>query len=530
METQQNDNTYIAITFGPITRVASYAEDTKGLWASSYLFSYIAKNVITPFKGQREFLLPLLNAEMDEPEIIRGAGVYPDRYVFKSEEGDFKKLYESTGDMYKKLAEEISRVIDKNKDKIEAYLKRTIKVYAFEKSFPDNDNIVKTCEKSLDDMECQDIYPQKEPVNYLQMFFEKVNGSFLVEDGFGNVIKPRLFEPIIKYSTIELNNKDYWKGKKTKYRLTSHNLLIEENIVKVERNKVWEPYHKYIAFVKSDGDNMTTTISSLKEHGSSAVSLSKALFEFNKATIPIISHYGGQALFLGGDDLLFFAPVRNGNNTIFSLLSDIEKQFHNILKQELGENIVLPTLSFGVSVSYFKHPMFEAVEKAEELLGLAKSNMNYTPAENKKNRIAWHLRKHNGQVYQSVVFKEFDDLYEKFKNLTNVGIFEASLKKDYLTSFTYWLEQTRFHLEFILSRLSKPDNKDDVLTMLQNYMDNSFDEPVHASMGEYKKKLIDYLIEHTLSRKDATEAIRSLYATLRFVDFLIRDKKDEEDE
>lgn len=529
METKDN-KTYIAITFGPISRVASYAEDTKGIWASSYLFSYIAKHVIKSFNGKRTFLLPTLNKEMDDPGIIQGAGVYPDRYVFESTEGDFKTLCESVKNMYEDLAENISDVIKKDVKDIEAYLKRTIKIYAFQKSFEVED-VVKECEDRLSYMECQDLYPQKEPINYLQLFFEKVKDSFLVDDGFGLAYRDRLFETIIECSAVELNTDSYWTGVRNKsQRFSSKALISESKLTSTENDGIVKPYHKYIVFVKADGDNMTDTINGLKAKGESAMTLSEALFEYNKAAINMISGYGGRALFLGGDDLLFFAPVRNGEKTIFTLLSGIEEKFETILRTKMpDDSIPLPTLSFGVSISYYKHPMFEAYKKAEDLLDLAKSDIDKKGEDNKKNRIAWYLRKHSGQVCQSVVFKDkdFSGLYDRFKVLTTKRIFELTSKEDYLTSFTYWLEQNRFMLEYILDKF--PKDEVPVEKLLSEYFDNSFDESVHDKEGikSYKEDLVKYLVEYKKLRANSSEAISSLYATLRFVGFLISNKDDE---
>ena len=65
--------------------------------------------------------------------------------------------------------------------------------------------------------------------------------------------------------------------------------------------------------------------------------------------------------------------------------------------------------------------------------------------------------------------------------------------------------------------------------MLENYLNNSFDEPVHDNegMNSYKKVLVEYLVEHKKSHGNDADAISSLYATLRFVGFLISDKNDE---
>ena len=43
---------YIAITLGPITRTIEMAESTKELWAASYFFSYLAKEIVELHGGR----------------------------------------------------------------------------------------------------------------------------------------------------------------------------------------------------------------------------------------------------------------------------------------------------------------------------------------------------------------------------------------------------------------------------------------------------------------------------------------------
>ena len=176
---------YIAMTLGPISRVISFAEKTKELWAASYLFSYLAKQLIQPFR-QRKFLLPFLTPEMDRPAVTQGAGVYPDRYIFESCKDDFDKLCKQTDLVLGELATKIAKEIEEDNMLVESYLRRTLKICFFEQSFNETtEDVVAVCEQRLSFLECQDVYPLVEQQNYLQRFFSKVNGSFLVEDGFG---------------------------------------------------------------------------------------------------------------------------------------------------------------------------------------------------------------------------------------------------------------------------------------------------------------------------------------------------------
>lgn len=77
-------------------------KSTKALWASSF-FSYLAREIIRNFK-EREFVYPLVNDELINRR--DGIGNFPDRYIFKSEAGDFDKLEEYIGKLLKKYQKE----------------------------------------------------------------------------------------------------------------------------------------------------------------------------------------------------------------------------------------------------------------------------------------------------------------------------------------------------------------------------------------------------------------------------------------
>lgn len=469
--------TYIAITFGPITRIISYAQDTKGLWAASYLFSYMAKKIITEFK-ERTFLLPQLDDRMYKPECTKGAGLFPDRYIFEAREEDFQHFCKHADDTLKEIGAEIAEVIKQDADKVTTYIKRTIKIYAVEKQFEENEDVVKLCEEALDVLECEDIYMPHETINYLALFFEKINNSFLVNDAFGEDKKGRLFDTILEYSAKEF--------------ITNHKTTVWDESKAKELN----PYLKYIAIVKADGDNLTSTIKSMKQQNMSIAELDKGLIDYNLAVTTLIQEYGGQAVYLGGDDLLFFAPIKNGNNHIFSLLDKINDTFNDKLKALPSP----PTLSFGVSISYYKHPMFEAIDRAEELLGKAKKSG--------KNCIAWSLRKHSGQIIQSVQSKN-GDLYKCFKNLLS-KVTEKDEGERFYTSFTFFLNQHKEMLLYVLKRNGS----------VKNYFDNSFNEPVHENQKDYVAELMNYLKIYVKEYNNAYEnAIDSLYAILRLVGF-----------
>lgn len=526
------NNTYIGITFGPISRVISYAQSTKELWAASYFFSYLAKRVVEPVRT-RTFLMPQLKDEMYDKEKTRGAGLFPDRYIFQSKEGDYERLCKYCNDLYEEIGKQIAVIIGENEQLVADYLKHTIKIYFFEKEYTENEDIVKECEYFLACMEFQDLFPQEEDKNYLAMFFKKVNGSFLTDDAFKGT-KSRLFETIIEYSAFELSKQ--W-GKE---------LLNEEKTGCLEKKGILRPYHKYIAFVKADGDNMTKTITGLKAAGRAVKELDEALLTYNLKVVGIIEKYGGKAIFLGGDDLLFYAPVKNGKKNIYTLLQDIDDEFKEALKGLPSP----PTLSFGVSMSYYKFPMFEAIEKAEILLEQAKHVG--------KNRIAWQLRKHSGQLIGSVIDKREDCIYKQCIALIETCMESPKDDERLFNSFTYWLIKNKDILLYILKKLQpdilkcqldvpkrqldilKPQptllelqsklseknaevdrKKKEIFRLLRNYFTNSFNEPEHGKMDGYIELQVRYLVDAAwYYSEDMGYAVDSLHAILRFVGFL----------
>ena len=302
---------YIGITFGPITRVTGSVKSTKALWASSFFFSYLAREIIRNFK-KREFVYPLVNDELINRR--DGIGNFPDRYIFKSEPGDFNKLEEYIEDIIGKVSEGIASTMEESPEDVKAFLKNYIKIYAFEKepSQPKENevmNVPKEFNDLFDLLEAQDCYNYEEKENYLLRFFEdkKLYDSFLIDAAY--------------------KDKTYFTAL--------------DNITKAEYslNRIVKPmaYHNYIVIIKSDGDNMTNTIKSLLDKGKSVQELSKALARFGKNVSETVKQYGARLIFLGGDDVLIFAPVKYGEVTFFDLIQNINLCFDKCFKLTIGK-------------------------------------------------------------------------------------------------------------------------------------------------------------------------------------------------
>lgn len=450
---------YISLTFGPITRIIESAENTRGLWAASYLFSYLAKKIIFHFKA-RKFLLPAIEDEMFTNNYL-GAGIFPDRYIFESEDNDFDLLQQKVDEELKCLAKNMAAVVNRDNsnlsqlscfdkittDELYAFLKQYLKVYFCEKNYEDSDSekmmkeefekkVKKESEKLLSLLEQQESLVDQisDSKAYLERFFYNIPNSFLTKDaGIGDK-----FPSIVEVSSGGCEN--------------------EQNLL---------PYERYIAIVKADGDSLGKALEAMAD----ANILSKALLSFNKDASTTISKFGGLPVYIGGDDLLFFAPVKNDGKSVFQLIDELDGNFKNCMQKTGLKESDYPTLSYGVSVTYYKFPMFEALQLADSFLQLAKSYSAPKDFFPLKNNIVFSLRKHSGQTRSVLIHKGNKDSYDSF--LTFMNRYTSLDEKMLLSSVMNSLRDKECMLTVALTN-----------DMLANFFNNNFNEPVHKQYAQ----------------------------------------------
>lgn len=512
MQTPQNKR-YIAITIGPIDRIMIYTKSLKSFWAASYLMSYIGKTIIRDFLKEgkkRTFIKPYLNDNMWK--IHDGVGRFPDQYIFEAEENDFGDLIKLRKSLFKSLSEDISNVLNIDQDIINTYLQNTIKVYICELNDLNPEEAIAEAHKAMDAMECMDCFQVQEEKNYLKEYFEKINESkSLLEDAFNVVNKGRLFKSLSEISTQDSSKEN-----------------TDSQIAQLD------PRYKYVAYVYADGDNVGKAIAKLGD------SLSQQLLDFNgglsnteekdtdkKGIISIVEAdegLNGSVIYAGGDDLLFLTPV----SSVFDLIDKIDKLFADkILTEEITSklkeyNLPTPSMSYGVYISYYKHPMGEALAAANNLLYKAKNNG--------RNRIEFAIRKHSGQLIESFIDKNND--FSDFIKIINVFIGNDSKsdttaesqsqqqssdsKKEndnlFLHSLSHFLMT---HIDVINHILSTDVN------LLDNYFNHTFDDNSHEKYKSIVTSICVLLKNLASSCDNKKDAINQVYSLLRYVELVI---------
>lgn len=514
---------YIGITIGPIDRITTYVKSAHSIWASSYIFSFLAKHIIlhlikTCKIKYGNFITPVITKDMFEPSPV---GRFPDQYVISITENAnavniINETYKATNNLLKKIAQDIVNTlkIKTDIDTVQEYLKRVIKVYVVEKSLTgDDSDVVRDFQDSFAAMECFDTYQQKESRNYLAEYFQSKTESktepkteskteLLVNDTKEKqeqANNSRMFSSILECSAQIEQKKasDYEEGNNDDSNLKT--------------------FQKYIAFVAADGDNFGKTIAKLGEK-------SKYFTDFSSDLRNAVYNYDGQTIFQGGDDILFFAPIHNPKSKlskdnkseekitdIFSLIKHIDDLFEkNVLsKLNINNNMPSPSLSYGIAIAYYKHPMNETRQRAIDLLHKCKYSYN-------RNAIAWEVRKHSGQTFRDVIDKkginntqgnvQFDTMLSIISNAIDNDI----NNDDFLHSITHWIIS---HKEIIESVILKNTQKK---KLLGNYFDNNFNEDSHKSKKEFIESIRNFLLIENLK-----EPCAKLHAILRYVELLI---------
>jgi CRISPR-associated protein Cmr2 len=335
------------------------------------------------------------------------------------------------------------------------------------------------------------------------------------------------FEQALREEIEKKLRKAVQRKKRKKMRGKPHITTDTEILVKIKETfpDTFQTAHKYIALVIADGDNMGKLINYVAEKHDNELlnTVSKMISDFAKEAANLIYQYGGKPVYIGGDDLLFFAPVISysgdhsdlwfeGNAHIFQLIRILDKKFDSIWMQWLKDNNITdikPSLSYGVSITYYKFPLNEAMTLSHDLL------FDYAKKGN-KNRIAIQLMTHSGN-FNNVFFEKHNNdstFYHLLKLLENFADKESTISSV--------LQRLRNDTDLLLT-VAK-DNDD-----FTAYFVNEYD--LHKMDDQKKKAFIEHSISlfNEIFRREAekTEALNQLCSMYRLLNFLIH--KDTED-
>jgi CRISPR-associated protein Cmr2 len=304
-----------------------------------------------------------------------------------------------------------------------------------------------------------------------------------------------------------------------------------------------QPYHKYYCIVHADGDNFGNTIKELGSDTKAVAAFSAKLTDYAVRVVDTINDYGGKPVYVGGDDLLFLAPVvsnvKGQARTVFDLIAHLDQDFATL---NLGADLPKakqPTMSYGLTVSYYKFPLFEALQLSYEQLFYRAKKTSWQ-RQGIKNTVAFRLLKHSGSYFEGLLHKPLlghfnNELARAFISPLVSSSSSPNQKAKFLSSFAFKLRE----LEDLLVETTNgatsysppqpnqpPPPEDNVDYFFENY----FNEPLHR---RYKRErnLVKEFVRHAYSSPAEIEqeypdppydlrVTDNFYAIIRLLDFM----------
>lgn len=445
---------FIGITIGPIVRTLMLTTTPAGLWGASYIFSHYTKNLIKEIKQElkipdESFIVPVSNKSVEDTiKNCPWAGLFHDRIIFEVDSlGLLGRVDGCIEKSKKNLAEEISticymgevegkREIESAKKFIEAYLQ----VHAIGKEVEVGKNPILKLSPDLDTLELGQGYISKEDKNYLLNFLEN---RFSLEDK-----KPQ---------NRNENIKNFAKKIAEREQLQRWHFLVGEDIITIDdiagatedELDANTQTKNYFALVNADGDNLGKVLENMENIQENQVieeikRFSEKCFDYASKAFKKVESYGGKMIYAGGDDLLFIAPVKNDKETIFHLLSSLNKEFINCFDSfSFNEEGTEKKMGFsaGVMLCYYKYPLKEALIGGFEQLEKSKKIKT-------KNTISVHFEKHSGKQ-NGIQFRDFfepgkqNGIYNRFLELLQEYGKQNNDSKDFLRSVGAKLQNYR---------------------------------------------------------------------------------------
>lgn len=535
---------YTAITIGPICKTLDKARSVKSFWTASYLFSWIMRELLKKLPEENfEVLSPHRDGKDVPEETSKKVGLFPDR-LFAKGELEEEKLQEIKGKIFIELAEKfknafqdekdgITRKIDtesdpkrkreleeiqsrysnaasKGKD-IRKYLENYLSISCITVELSSDCSILEQLNSYLDTQELFNKASIQTDEDYMELFIEAPNNPFLKAYSQDRAF-PSTSE--IAVSGWEQDPPKDENGEVEYTQLTS--------------KPGFRNCYKYLAVIKADGDGFGTYIKELKvdeekeikENGEKENELSrftKSFFEFSvEVANELIQKTKAIPVYIGGDDLFLFAPVLEGNveKDVFNLIKEIDDLF---IQKEIGEGL---SMSYGVSIFYYKSPMSEAIDIADSMLRKAKEEKE----EKKKDTVAISIQKHSGQKIEFLLpckhstdkCKQETGLYKKATELIRAFKEDDSM----LNSLIYWIEDM---YETIFT---------DEVTLYQERInavfDNFFDEEIHKEnevFFDLLKKFIHSMHRSEDAPRKLSDKKKLLHGILRYCQFVTAKKE-----
>ncbi len=537
--------TYTALTIGPIFDTISRAKRTRSIWAASYFFSMVIKEILRSMinSGKKDKII--LPFREDIYDSNYGSGLYADRLYFKGITKD--ELQNAVNTQIKFFADDLNNQKICTENEALSFLNKYLNLHIVEFTLTNdeletikasidtnglsNNSVLKILNQLLDNKELNKRYVFDFDNDYIIDYLSlKWSANTALKINAFSQNSGRYFTSIGEIATVDLKEK--YKNKYSaalQKDFKNDDLEFIDELSKAKKKdadgnyvSIIEDYHKYYAVLYADGDNIGDLLRSVANDDAALQTFSKLLLDFGLKAEETIANFGGSGIYLGGEDILAFLPVANKAEdqikTLAELIKNLDKDFNDTLVQyakKIG-NIKTPTLSYGIMLSYYKFPIQEAMSQAYEQLEICKKNRNLFPD---KNGIAIRFQKHSGSFMECYIDKnKWKSSILVYRLLTRH--LNAPDKKDILNGLIQRLRDGVFFSTFMEAVRNN---------QIDAFFENFFNEAIHQkkqSFTDFFKELVkvqkdDYLTQNPTDKEEENIRLRDiLFTVLRYYKFV----------
>ena len=505
---------YTGINIGPIIPTISMGRRPREIWAASYMFSFLMQCIIEKIKYVAG--IEIISPATLETDAKIGVGLYPDR-IFVQGELDTEKIIDEALKQFESLTGVSKEYVNVMYATIEA-------------NEGDKESPIKRLNQLLDTTELCKRPTTEESRQSAIGLVTKGYESPLHVHAFGKLGYHIPFLAEIATDSLSSINSQEWKALCNDFR----EIKSEKEASKGEddfynrlkrqlkdgvygNDEKFFSYYKYICIVQADGDNMGKIVSAASTDKVKAIS--KSLLNYGQEACKKIKAYGGLPIYAGGDDLLFIAPVRSTDKTIFELIDEIDKLYKDEVDSKIEDDSrpdgLHTYLSYGLSITYYKYPLYEAFKNAIDLL--------FTKAKNikEKNAISWQLRKHSGTGFVGELTKAMPagacgkTPYSLLKEISTVMVDEKLI-----SAIAHKLKANEALLEIMLNKFRNDRNEADLNGRIENFYKKFMEESDGDRYKALTRELLCRLMTEADSETKIATILENMYGILRTAKFI----------
>lgn len=542
---------YTAITMGPIVKTFGKARKVKAYWSASYMFSWIMRELLRELtqRGYADAIIsPHYSPKLEGEQLLRQVGLFPDRAIIK---GEVKDLEEIKDKVIKALAKKMLGINEEPKPAkddepaahaLEAYLKSYISInYDPRMESAQGAAFIKRLNAGLDALELRQRAATEEDTQFKKLLAS--NNGFI--NSYLDLQKKEGGSARIPFETTSRIAVSGWLKDEEieKYTIKDSQGLKDEKEVAIdyarlstEKRDSYRNCYKYLAVVKADGDSFGKFLEKLTE--GQMQEFSKYFFNFSQKAAEELKDLKAVPVYIGGDDLFFFAPIlATKQKQIFELIEVVEQHFKDfrdklVVDEKFGkvfdeirkkEPQAQPlTMSYGVSIFYYKSPMSEAIEVADNLLFKVAKGSG-------RDRVAVSIHKHSGRKIEFTLPCKYSTKGEEEQRLYREAtelIKKYSADQDaMLDGLIHWFDEMFDVVITPILNSEKDEAKREqrLLALCENF----FDEDIHKEEDkrDFLVKIFEFIALLADKHYPAKEIKQLIYGLLRYCQF-ITDKEE----